>query len=566
MHMFRNKVENILAYFLSAGCFLTTIVVVTLNLNEPVNAPKLVVLGATAGGALFFAVQYRNSLAKLMRFKSLLLAVCLFVLLAGISIFFSESSVATGFYGVFGRNTGFLAYLSFSLIFLGSTFLYSSDLIKIVLKGLFYAGIFNSIYFILTRFGIELFSWNNPNHIVLGTFGNSNFTGAFMGIFIVFCSAHLVDQRTSLKSKILYLSLILVSLYEVKLSHAVQGLVVTCIGWAIIIFFFIRSKYDSRAMLFSYLTLVGLFGFAAIAGALEKGPLVKLIYKSSISFRGEYWYAGWHMGITHPFFGVGMDSYGIWYRRMRAASALISPGAETTSDAAHNVFMDIFSSGGFPLLISYLLINALILMHIWRGLKVFKKFDLVFVALTSTWICYLAQSIISINQIGLAIWGWVLGGLLIGYVNSNVNPEHEVSSKNSKNPQQKGRVAAKQQKSVSISLLLIGVIIGGVISSPPVIADSKWFSTLRKLDPTQIERNSKVWPLEAIRLMNASTIYTSHKVPTRGLKIALYTVEKFPNNFFAWRVLSETPGATDAEKVKAKSEMHRLDPLNPAFK
>ena len=132
--------------------------------------------------------------------------------------------------------------------------------------------------------------------------------------------------------------------------------------------------------------------------------------------------------------------------------------------------------------------------------------------------------------------------------------------------QAKGRIAVQKQKPVSASLIILGMSIGGVIAGPPVLADSKWHATQIKLDPAQVANNSKVWPLEEIRLLQASTIYTSRKVPTTGLELARYAVEKFPNNFYAWRVLSSTPGITDLEKAKAKAEMLRLDPLNPAFK
>jgi len=504
--------------------------------------------------------------AKLKEIRTLLLFLSAFTLFAGISIFVSESSVSNGFFGVYGRNTGFLTYLSLAILFLGAALLQTSSSIKVVLGGLFYAGIVNVVYFLLTRIGLEPLGWNNSYHRILGTFGNPNFVGAFMGIFIILCTARLVDTSTSLIFKGLLIGLILISLYEVKLSLAVQGIVITALGWGLVLFFILRSRFNSRLLLFLYSAFVGVVGLLAAGGALQKGPLVKYIYKTSVTLRGEYWYAGWHMGITHPIFGVGMDSYGIWYRRMRAPSALILPGPETTSDAAHNVFMDIFSYGGFPLFITYIALNALVLLHIWRGIKVFKQFDLAFVSITATWICYTAQSIISINQIGLAIWGWILGGLIIGYVRAHTKGDEELIEIKAATPPQKGRIATKKQKPISILLMVLGVIVGGAIASPPTISDSKWADTLRKLDPTQIEKNSKVWPLESLRLMQASTIYTSHKVPTKGLQIARFTVEKFPNNFYAWRVLSDTPGVTEVEKAKAKSEMHRLDPLNPAFK
>lgn len=564
--MFANQAEKALAILLSIGGFLTTITVVTSSVNEPVNAPKLLVMGSIAGGALLFVTQYRNRFENFANLKFLYSLMVLFMTASLTSIFFSESSIANGFYGTYGRNTGFLAYFCLALIFIASALLQSSKSITTVLNGLFYAGLFNLFYFVLTRFGIEIFAWNNSFKRTLGTFGNPNFVGAFMGIFIILCTARLVEKSTKLHWRLALLVLILISLYEVKLSLAVQGIVITGFGWAIVTFFVIRSRFESRSLVLGYIIFAGLVGSLATAGALQKGPLASLIYKTSVSLRGEYWYAGWHMGITHPFLGVGMDSYGIWYRRMRAASALVLPGPETTSDAAHNVFMDIFASGGFPLFISYLLLNALIIFHIWRGIKAFKKFDLVFVSITATWLCYLAQSIISINQIGLAIWGWILGGLIIGYVRGQDKSDEEKTPVLQNISQGKGRVAVKKQKPVSLSLMILGMFIGGAVAAPPVLADSKWHATQMKLDPAQIETNSKVWPLEALRVLQASTIYTSHKVPTKGLEIARYAVEKFPNNFYAWKVLSDTPGATDAEKAKAKAELHRLDPLNPAFK
>jgi hypothetical protein len=44
-----------------------------------------------------------------------------------------------------------------------------------------------------------------------------------------------------------------------------------------------------------------------------------------------------------------------------------------------------------------------------------KKYDPIFVAISVGWLGYQLQSLISINQIGLAIWGWVLTGALIAY-------------------------------------------------------------------------------------------------------------------------------------------------------
>ena len=442
--MFVNQAEKSLAVLMALGSFLITITVNSWNVNEPVNAPKLLVLGALAGGLLFFVVQNKDKFADFYQLKFFKAIAALFLVSALLSIFFSESSIINGFYGTYGRNTGFLAYLCLVILLLVSALLHSASANKIVLNGLFYAGVINLIYFVFTRFGIELISWSNGFGRILGTFGNPNFVGAFMGIFVILCSVRLIDKSTSIKWRILLLILILIAMYEVKLSLAVQGIVIICLGWSIIGFFYIRSKFESKIFLIAYSALLGVIGAFAIAGALQKGPLASLIYKTSVSLRGEYWYAGWQMGMTHPFLGVGMDSYGIWYRRMRDTSALILPGTETTSDAAHNIFMDIFAYGGFPLFITYILLNSYVLFHLWKGFKSFKKFDPVYVSLIAIWICYQTQSIISINQIGLAIWGWIPGGLIIGYVRAHIKNESENSPVPQSGSKVKGRNAVKK--------------------------------------------------------------------------------------------------------------------------
>ena len=564
--MLRSQAEKTLANAIAIGSFLTTIAVVGWNANEPVNAPKLVFLGATAFACLPLLIGSHKGINFPRQRKFLFVTSTLFIFFALISLFMSESSIPQGFFGIYGRNTGFLAYLCLVIIFWSTSLIQMAPNTKIVLSSIYYAGIVNIVYFILTQIGIQLINWNNPNKLVLGTFGNTNFVGAFMGIFVVICSISFFSNESKLKKKLFLGALILVALYEVKLSHAVQGIVVTLLGWTVAVFFYIRSKFLSRIFLMGYSVVVTLLGFVAAAGALQIGPLTKLIYKTSVSLRGEYWYAGWHMGITHPVFGVGMDSYGIWYRRMRAPSALILPGPDITSNAAHNVFMDLFASGGFPLLISYIILNFFVAFNIWRGFKVIKSFDPIFVTLVAGWICYEAQSVISINQIGIAIWGWVFGGLLIGYVQGCFQSGTKDEKSSIFVKQSKGRVSTPKRKELSVLILIAGGLLGAAIASPPYISDSKWYSSLKKMDPTRLEPNSKGWPLEPMRLLQASDLYTQHNVPSRGLEIALYATREFPNSFEAWKIYFGTPGISNAEKVRVKAELHRLDPLNPAFK
>ena len=50
-----------------------------------------------------------------------------------------------------------------------------------------------------------------------------------------------------------------------------------------------------------------------------------------------------------------------------------------------------------------------------------SKIDKPFIAISSAWFAYTVQSLISINQIGLAIWGWLLTGAVIAFEISTPN-------------------------------------------------------------------------------------------------------------------------------------------------
>ena len=116
----------------------------------------------------------------------------------------------------------------------------------------------------------------------------------------------------------------------------------------------------------------------------------------------------------HPFFGVGMDGFGDWYRRSRSPEA-VKFNAGIFTDTAHNIPLDIGASGGLPLLIIYLAIVGLALYSIIKVIKRKSEFDVMFAALVAGWVAYEAQSLISINQLALGVWGWSLTGLIIGY-------------------------------------------------------------------------------------------------------------------------------------------------------
>jgi O-antigen ligase len=563
--MLSSDFEKKLAWLLAVGSGITAVVVLAWNTNEPVNAPKLLILGYTGFAALFYTIFNLKLLSRSRTDHSTYAALAFFVLFSLISISISQSSFVTGFFGVWGRNTGFITYTCLAITLAAAIQIKSVSAVERVLDGLFYAGVLNVIYFVFTLFGIELIPWNNVYKRVLGTFGNPNFVGAFMGLFVILCFIRVLDTNRSSKFRIACLVLIPITLFEIKKSLASQGVVITGLGLALLGFFYLLWNVKSRVPLIAYTAVSTVLGVLAVAGALQKGPLASLIYKSSVSFRGEYWAAGLNMGKENPFFGVGLDSYGIWYRGFRNASALVSPGKDVSTNTAHNVYIDIFASGGYPLLLAYVTLTVLALIKIFYGIKTIRTYNSTFVAITILWACYQVQSIVSINQIGIAIWGWILTGLVIGY-NVQVGSEDKVSEVKHQAGKSKGRVVTKEKKKTSIMPILVGGIIGTIVVAPPFLADVNWRSVVIKPNATNLETGAKAWPSVPERIVQASDIYTKNNVIDKGLEMAKYATEKFPHDFRVWYFYYMNANISAEEKARVKKILHELDPLNSDYK
>ena len=556
--MLNKSIEKTISLFLLLGLPFTTCLIVTSSVTDPVNITKLFAAGALAFGVGSISIVF-GFRAIWTTSSALVIATGLFLLAGLNAVINSSSPFIQNFYGVYGRQTGWIAYVILSLLALSGLLLRERKHFNRIVWALLTAGAINIIYCAWAVVFGDFIGWNNPYGNILGLFGNPNFIGAFLGMFITCSIAFAFSDHFSWVYRAAFAVLGVIALYEIKQSHAVQGLVVTGAGLAMIGFYWVRSRTKGFAVISSYVVAVAILGVLALAGALQKGPLASIIYKRSVSLRGTYWETGIKMGLDKPFTGVGMDSYGNWYRAFRPDRALVDmPGVGTITNAAHNVVIDIFAYGGFPLLFSYL---AILTIGLWAIIKVTlrnRTYDGTFVALATTWLAYELQSFISINQIGLAIWGWVLVGVLVAYEYST-RPESEAKESGKK---------TKQKELIFSPQLVggIGLVVGGLLAVPPLSADMKWKSALKAQDIQKVEISltpSYLTPRDSARLAQAVVTFENSKLTDLAHKYALEGVKFNPDYFDAWKVLYLASKSTQEERNLALANMKRLDPKNP---
>jgi hypothetical protein len=308
-------------------------------------------------------------------------------------------------------------------------------------------------------------------------------------------------------------------------------------------------------------------GCFALAGAFQLGPLTNLIYKTSVSLRGQYWLSAWNTGNSNPWTGVGFDSLGDWYRRMRDQRALELPGIDTVINAAHNVPLDILAFGGWPLFVTYLaLISITAFSSIGFIVKV-KEYDFVFIALFAAWVCYQVQSTISINQIGIGFWGWLLSGALLSYAHLG---KKELNGDDTEKPSPAKKSKQENQPVFSCNLVAgVSMIIGALIAVPPLASDMKWMSAQLSRDSLQLEATlvpSYLNPQNNQKYLMTIQLFEQSALHDLSHKFALEAIAFNPDSFDAWQSLTILRNSTEEEKKQAFLNMRRLDPLNPNLK
>jgi O-antigen ligase len=256
------------------------------------------------------------------------------------------------------------------------------------------------------------------------------------------------------------------------------------------------------------------------------------------------------MTVDNPVFGVGLDGYRDYYRTSRDAVTALRPGSDAMNDSAHNVFLDISSGGGFPLLIIYVVLIGLTIFSAIKVIRRSQGFDVAFAAVLGAWMAYLAQSLISINQLGLAVWGWILMGVIIGY---------EINTREKAEP--------IRIKPVHSTLAIgMGLIIGLGVGLPLMVADATFRSTVKSGDVIKIEASVRQWPQSVTRLTYVAQILREANLPDRSIVIAREAVVFNRMNFEAWKELYLQPNATEQERADALATMKKLDPFNPNLK
>jgi len=541
---------------------LATVMVMPWAAYDPINVPKLAVISVGGFMALGALLANRAEFMK-KQYRLVLIFGVAFVIDLTVVLVVSGTNFYQEFFGTFGRATGYVAYVALASLLMVASVTASTFALKRFTWSLLGAGLISIVYGIVQALKLDPIKWVNQYSPVIGFLGNPNFQSSSVGFSGVMAFAMLLGKEVKATWRAGYVAYVGAAAYVIKETHSQQGFLVLMGGIAVVAFIWI-SRSKIKVLTIPSL-VVGLAGVVLVTlGSLNTGPLASVLYKSSVTYRGDYWRAGWKMSVEHPFFGVGLDSFGDWYRRVRTVEATLRRGPDIVSNAAHNVLLDLSSNGGFPLLIIYLFMMVLVVAAAIKVVKRTAGFDPVFAGLVAVWIAYQAQSIISLNQLGLAVWGWIISGLIIGYeINTR---EVEVVQRHAPRGKRASAMAAQKVMPATAVGIFVGMLVGLALGVPTLNTASKYKTGLESGDANTVQKIASIWPQDASRSAQIALILNENKLPEQALAVVQDAKGKFPDSYDVWKVLASLPNAPAADIAAAKAQMKRLDPNNPDLK
>jgi len=537
------KVENSMIKTIIYAAILISLIFTPMN-YDALTIPKVILLFCLVLH-LFpkTLVRYKEILAN-RKLKFLVIVSLLMILQMLIVIIVSEAPIEQQIFGRTGRGLGLMTYSSLILLSIFTAIYIRIENLKLVIGAIIITCFISSVYSALQKYDLDIFKWNSKTNGIIGTLGNPNFQSSFAAMVFIPAIIYAWNMRYRY---ILVLGTGLFFSFIIYITQSTQGYVaiLASILVYVLIYLWFRNK-----ILFYGSTLLSLIlsGFA-IAGMLNQGLLSQYLYKISIQSRGDFWRSAFSAANANPVFGVGLDSTSDVYLKYRDQTAANHPFAEMT-DNAHNYFLEMASTGGYPFALLYLLILILSLYSFFSLQKKLGKFDASLTSLFAAWVVFQLQSIISPGNIVLMIWNSILCGVFIG-----INAKYFGDQSN--NPQ---RVLLPKFKinTMSIFLPLIGVI----LTFPYFNSDRLLLKGLNTASADLVVQSVKSYPESVSKYSLIGQELLRSNLPILALDVARSAVEFNPNAPSTWGLVLVNQSAPVEERQKAKEQILRLDPLN----
>jgi len=417
------EARKVQTFVLLGGVF-TTLAIWT-KLEDPINLPKMFVLVLTAAIVLGLTIPAFLNTARLtsLSHRVAIGLVCLFILGLLISTFATDVKY-TAIFGEYHRNNGSLSYFAMAILMGTGALVFNLEGSARYFKYFAATGLLITFYGLLQTAHLDPIDWVITYNPLITTLGNPNFTSALLGLSGV-AILYLALASNDKKSTAFLAVGLVANLFVLWRSGSIQGVFGFAIGAAVVVL--VRLWLANKRLGQIGLALTVIAGMPIALAIANIGPLASKLYQGTLKNRLDYWQAAFAMFKDHPIFGVGVDRFGEYYRQYAVQNQVVQG---QVTDNAHSIYMQILATGGLVSFIPYLLLVIFITII---GIKSLFRCDqndkLTVSGVLGVWLATISINIVTVDNLGVGIWFWITGGVLIAVSSKQNSPEHNAASK-----------------------------------------------------------------------------------------------------------------------------------------
>ena len=532
------------------------------------NLPKTAVLLIGSAGCLggaFYLVKYNGLNRKVgLTFYGVAAALYLIQILVG------SAGIERTLWGAYSRANGAMSYLSIILIAVTVLVSVNKSNVNRIFQILTITLSFNLIYGYFQFAGYDFVRWVNPYNPIIGTLGNPNFSSSVLGLtsLATICYAVFATKSIYIRSALGILGLAGVVLSY--LTESIQGPLTFVAGLTIA---WLGSLWISKkkAIFYPLSALVVVGGTFLIYSMYGFGPLGSTLFQYTLKLRFRYWQAAIEMMQNHPWLGVGVDSYGEYFRRSKPLALIQSNGPELMTNNAHSTPFQLGATLGVPFFLIYISLQIYVIVRFVKAFKNPTDTAKPLLGLFAVWVAFQLQSLISLDQLGLSIWGWVLGAAIIGL---SFDVETAVIPVAVKGPKK-----IERTKEVPPAFLkpgiAIGAIVGFMIALTPIRADLAMKAAMETpwSQEDEVSKQTRLANLTAsIKTLEHDPTYVSQAITEvykmgkieEGLALAKEGAALHPESFDSQFMVVDMLEQNErwAEALPYRKRTTELDPMN----
>ena len=540
--------------------------IVSTSFIDPINWPKQIALCTVTPWLLWLALKQNFNFTKKKEnfyfLTSLALSLTAHLL--------SPVELDRKLWGYWSRSNGLLTTLCFILI--SFTFFNLAKTRNFTLSTLISIEVFGfvtAVYGVFQKIGLDPFAWSVSNQ-VFGTFGNTNFASAIWSLCAMSSISLLVIFRKEAKHRFVHGAITSLLLMVIFWTRSIQGLM--AFGIFLIVLLFLFAKRKGLKLVLPLSIFVTVTSTIVIPSMFGVGLLGSSLEQYTLKLRSLYWLAGLKIGNSSPIIGVGVDSYGDYFRNYRSLDTAKLTSIDLVTNNAHNTFIQSYATLGIVGLSSVLLIFLVGLLRASRSLisknSTFEQ-EVISAIFLSLWLI----AFISIDNIAIAVWNWTFLGLVIG----NKVPDVKLESKNShskgKNNQRRIAEEFNPMKFVALFMCAISFTFSwsssqsdrGLIKTfnTPTFADNQDSIDKRANDLLRILRNPIVQEGHYLYVAKGLIAINKHAEAIATLESGL---KRYPRDFALLSLMTQEQidfGAP-SDGIKYLKQMTSLDPRRAA--